>query len=78
VGGGAAAECVLGLDVGTSGVKALLVGPAGDVAAEAVAPLALRTPRPGWAEQDPEDWWAASVAAIRACSRGGPARASWR
>jgi len=65
VGGGAAAECVLGLDVGTSGVKALLVGPAGDVAAEAVAPLALRTPRPGWAEQDPEDWWAASVAAIR-------------
>lgn len=54
-----------GLDVGTSGVKAILVNPAGDVVASATTPLTMRTPHPGWAEQDPDDWWAASVAAIR-------------
>ena len=56
----------LGLDVGTSGVKAILVRPAGDVVASAGSPLTLSTPRPGWAEQDPEDWWSACVTAIRA------------
>lgn len=56
----------LGVDVGTSGVKAILVRPTGDVVASATSALTLQTPRPGWAEQDPEDWWAASVGAIRA------------
>ena len=55
----------LGLDVGTSGVKAILVSPTGDVRASATTPLTLSTPRPGWAEQDPEAWWKASVASIR-------------
>jgi len=58
-------EYFLGVDVGTSGVKAILVTASGEVAASASTPLALDTPRPGWAEQDPEAWWAASVAAIR-------------
>src|SRR6184192_1513162 len=53
------------LDVGTSAVKAVLVRPAGDVAGAATAPLALATPRPGWAEQDPDAWWEASATAIR-------------
>jgi xylulokinase len=56
---------VLGLDVGTSGVKAILVSPTGDVVAAAAAPLTLATPRPGWAEQDPDAWWMATVQAIR-------------
>ena len=56
---------LLGLDVGTSGVKAILVSAAGAVAAAATVPLSLETPRPGWAEQDPEAWWDASAAAIR-------------
>ena len=56
----------LGLDVGTSGVKAVLVSPSGDVRASATTPLKLSTPRPGWAEQDPIDWWEASIASIRA------------
>lgn len=56
---------MLGLDVGTSGVKAILVRPTGEVAAAATTPLALSTPRPGWAEQDPEAWWLASVESIR-------------
>jgi xylulokinase len=59
------ASVFLGLDVGTSGVKAILVSAAGDVVASATTPLAMATPRPGWAEQDPEAWWAASVASVR-------------
>ncbi len=55
----------LGLDVGTSGVKAILVDERGDVIAAATTALTMATPRPGWAEQDPEAWWAASVASIR-------------
>jgi xylulokinase len=55
----------LGLDVGTSGVKAILVDADGEIAAAGTTPLALETPAPGWAEQDPEAWWAASCAAIR-------------
>jgi xylulokinase len=55
----------LGLDVGTSGVKAILVSPAGSVESAAIVPLALDTPRPGWAEQDPDAWWEASAAATR-------------
>jgi len=56
---------ILGLDVGTSGVKAILVSDAGDVRAAATTPLTLSTPHPGWAEQDPEAWWAASIASIK-------------
>ena len=55
----------LGLDVGTSGVKAILVAPSGNVEAAAMTPLSLSTPRAGWAEQDPEAWWEATLAAIR-------------
>ena len=60
-----AADFFLGLDVGTSSVKAILVSANGDVAAAVSTPLTLQTPEPGWAEQDPETWWTASVAAIR-------------
>jgi xylulokinase len=56
----------LGLDVGTSGVKAILVSPSGSVEASATTPLTLSTPKPGWAEQNPDDWWGATVEAIRA------------
>lgn len=56
----------LGLDVGTSGVKAILVTERGDVIAAATTGLRMSTPRPGWAEQDPDAWWDASVASVRA------------
>jgi xylulokinase len=56
---------LLGLDVGTSGVKAILVRGTGEVVASATSPLTMETPRPGWAEQDPEHWWSASAAAIQ-------------
>jgi xylulokinase len=49
-----------GIDVGTSGVKGLAVDEHGTVLALAEAGYPLSTPRPGWAEQDPEDWWTAT------------------
>lgn len=55
----------LGVDVGTSGVKALVVDGSGEVLASATSPLTMATPRPGWAEQDPESWWGGTVSAIR-------------
>jgi len=51
---------LLGLDVGTTAVKGVALSPAGDPLAVAEASYPLRTPRPGWAEQDPEDWWRAT------------------
>lgn len=48
----------LGLDVGTTGVKGLLISPReGSIVAEATAPHDLHSPHPGWAEEDPADWW---------------------
>lgn len=55
---------LVGLDVGTTGVKALALSPEGEVLARAERGYPLSTPRPGWSEQDPEDWWRASEAAL--------------
>ncbi|MEM1317191.1 MAG: xylulokinase, partial [Pseudomonadota bacterium] len=49
----------LGLDLGTSGLKALLVDEAQTIVAEANAPLTISRPHPGWSEQNPADWIAA-------------------
>jgi xylulokinase len=67
-----AEQLFLGLDVGTSGVKAILVAPNGNVAATATSPLTMSTPRPGWAEQDPAQWWDATLASIHAVRRAKP------
>jgi xylulokinase len=55
---------LLGLDIGTSGTKTLLIDETGKVVARAVAEYPLLTPRPNWAEQNPTDWWEATVATI--------------
>jgi len=55
----------LGIDVGTSGTKALIMDARGRVRATATAQHALSAPRPGWSEQDPRQWWRATVAATR-------------
>jgi len=55
---------LVGLDVGTTGVKALALSPEGDVLARAEESYELSTPHPGWAEQDPEDWWRAAERAL--------------
>jgi xylulokinase len=55
----------LGLDVSTSAAKALLLDGAGRTIVSAGHPYPLHSPRPLWAEQDPEDWWRAGAAAVR-------------
>jgi xylulokinase len=59
------AELLLGLDVGTTGIKALLIDRTGRVAGEALSEYPMSSPHPLWAEQDPEDWWQATVRSIR-------------
>ncbi|MFK8112711.1 MAG: xylulokinase [Rubripirellula sp.] len=56
----------LGIDVGTSGTKTLLMNSQGVVLAEADSEYPLYQPKPGWTEQDPEDWWKATVKTVRA------------
>ena len=51
---------LIGLDVGTSGVKGVAIGEGGNIVAVAEESYSLSAPLPGWAEQDPEDWWRAS------------------
>lgn len=54
----------LGLDIGTSAIKAVLVDDAQSVIATAETPLAISRPQPGFSEQSPEDWWQATLASI--------------
>ena len=57
---------LLGLDVGTTGARAVIVdGDDGRIVADATSEYPLYTPQPLWAEQDAEDWWRGSVAAVR-------------
>jgi len=55
----------LGIDVGTSGTKTLIMDPRGRVLATATAEQSVSSPKPAWSEQDPRHWWAAAVRATR-------------
>jgi xylulokinase len=59
-------RALVGLDVGTTGVKAIAISPQGEVLARAEEEYPLSIPQPGWAEQDPEGWWRASERALEA------------
>lgn len=56
---------LLGLDIGTTGARALLCGENGRVLAVATAEYSLSTPQPLWSEQNPEDWWRGACEALR-------------
>ncbi|HYO24785.1 MAG TPA: xylulokinase, partial [Lacipirellulaceae bacterium] len=56
----------LGIDVGTSGVKCLAIGPDGRILAAASSAYPCAHPKPLWSEQDPDDWWTGTVKVIRA------------
>ena len=58
-------ELFLGIDVGTTGAKAALVSPDGRLHAVGRSEYVLHHVRPGWVEQDPEDWWQAVCSAVR-------------
>jgi xylulokinase len=60
----------LAVDLGTSGVKVLGVNAAGQVLAEARRQYTTEFPRPGWVEQDPEEWWRAVCSALRQAVAG--------
>ncbi|MBD2090307.1 xylulokinase [Microcoleus sp. FACHB-1515] len=61
---------LLGLDFGTSSVKALLLSIEGAVLAEASQPYPVDTPQPNWAETDPQAWWNAAAIAVRSIAQG--------
>ena len=73
-------QAVVGIDVGTGGSRAVVVGEDGRVSAAAtVAHAPFASPRTAWAEQEPEDWWRASRAAIReVLAKSGTGAASVR
>jgi xylulokinase len=56
----------LGIDIGTSGTKTLAIDETGKILASATAEYPCHAPKPLWSEQDPEDWWNATVATVRA------------
>ncbi len=63
-------QALIGLDVGTTGVKGIAIAHDGRVLASVSEEYALSTPQPGWAEQDPEDWWRASQACLARLPEG--------
>jgi xylulokinase len=60
-------QYALGIDLGTTGVKVLLVSEKGEVVASGNGEYPLLMPRPNWAEQDPEAWWQATLSAVKSC-----------
>ena len=56
---------LIGIDVGTTGTKTILIDQRGDLVASSLEEYPLHTPRPKWAEQDPADWWRATVNSIK-------------
>ena len=62
----------LGIDAGTSSVKALLMGDTQAVLAEGSAPLDVQRPQPTWSEQDPAAWWRATEAAVAQVRAAAP------
>lgn len=66
----------LGIDLGTSGVKTLLINDDQDIIATASAPLEVSRPKPGWSEQSPEDWIIATIATFSTLKTSHPAQFS--
>src|SRR5262245_33681145 len=62
----------LGIDVGTSGTKVLAIDETGKILADATETYPCHHPKPLWSEQDPDDWWRATVGAVQSVvSRAG-------
>jgi xylulokinase len=61
---------LLGLDLGTGSLKAILLGENGQMIAEATRAYSVHAPQPGWAESDPHDWWTAACEATLEIEHG--------
>ena len=57
---------LIGIDIGTSATKVLVIDETGAIRARHTAGYPLATPKPGWAEQDPADWWQAVRSGLEA------------
>src|SRR6058998_301845 len=55
----------LGIDLGTSSLKALVLDVDGAIVGSAAASYSMSAPQPGWSESDPQDWWQAAATAAR-------------
>ncbi|HYN88723.1 MAG TPA: FGGY family carbohydrate kinase, partial [Ardenticatenaceae bacterium] len=66
---------LLGIDLGTSSVKVLLVGRDGRVLGRGSAEYPIDHPHPNWAEQDPDAWWQATISAVRQALAQAPSAA---
>lgn len=64
---------VVGLDIGTTSTIAVALRAGGEILASASRPTTLSSPHPGWAEEDPNEWWSNSVAVLREITAGLPA-----
>ena len=63
---------ILGIDLGTSSVKVVLLNEQGQVPAEGKAEYTVLSPHAGWAESDPMDWWTATISAVRTLTEQAP------
>jgi len=61
----------IGIDIGTSGTKSLLIDESGRIHGESSAEYAVHMPKPLWTEQDPEDWWQAVKKTVKAVVKLG-------
>ena len=68
-------NCYIGIDLGTSGLKMLLVAADGKILAENTQTYPVSYPHPGWSEQNPEDWFAATLRGLKALLAGQDASA---
>ncbi|HUS83254.1 MAG TPA: FGGY family carbohydrate kinase, partial [Dehalococcoidia bacterium] len=65
---------LLGIDVGTTGLKAAVIEPRGKLLGEATAHYEIARPQPGWTEQRPELWWEACIEALSTLRQQGALR----
>jgi xylulokinase len=66
----------IGIDIGTSGTKSLLMDAEGTILAESSAEYPVHMPKPMWTEQDPEDWWQATVRTVQGVMRKSKVKAA--
>jgi xylulokinase len=66
----------VGIDIGTSSTKSLLMNQRGEILAEASAGYSVQTPKPLWSEQDPQLWWQATLKTLRSVVKQSKAKPS--
>ena len=69
-----AGDCVIGLDIGTTSTLGALMTPPDEILAVAQRPTTLSSPHPGWAEENPAEWWDNARAILRELAAAASAR----